>query len=146
MQRLIGNTVDVHLKFDDVVSGILFDVDEDNVYIQNDVNIFVAIPKENIKYYVSGATKAQTQVTTNPSPTMQQDINVIKVFVDNAEITTISIPPDLDISTCSEKILTMVWGDNNVKQALEGRVQKALEYDIGVVNILTTSSNISLSI
>lgn len=136
MERLMGNKVDIHLKFNDVVSGVLFDTDDENVYIQNDSNLIVGIPKDNIKYYVSGIAQptGQAQPVAVPS---SGSTNVLKVSIDGVLVVEIPVSSELNMASCSEQLLQLVWGNETVKAALEGKVQRSLEYDVGMVNIIT---------
>lgn len=138
MEKLIGNKVEVHLKCDETVSGIMFDTDERHVYIQNNVNTFVAIPRENVKYYVGSSLQSTGNLVKTldtikpPEPT-----TTITVCVNGVEIVRLSVPPDVDISSCNERVLKLIWSSPEVHDAIRGKVQKSLEYDIGYVNITT---------
>jgi hypothetical protein len=141
MERLIGTRVDVHLKCDEMISGVMFDADDKHVYVQSDVKVFVAIPRENIKYYIGtsmnsmmGSLVKSVQPAKQPEPS-QQDF--ITVGVDGTEVAHIEVPQDLDITTCNEQVLKLIWGNPRVHDALRGKIQKSLEYDVGYANIST---------
>lgn len=129
MQKLFGNNVEAVLKFGESITGVLFDDDADCVYIQSNSSV-IAIPKYNVKYYISDGV--HNHVIGSNEPSVKLDVHV-----DDILCTQISVPKDLDISTCNDKVLETIWGDSNVQQALKGKVQKRLEYEVGSANIIT---------
>ena len=85
MKRLLGNNVDVFLKLDnDIVSGVLFDIEDECVYVQTDVDVFIAIPKENIKYYVGSSSSPELKVLNNTTEreVNKPVVNALDVYVD----------------------------------------------------------------
>lgn len=153
MERLMGNKVDVHLKFDETFSGILFDADENHIYLQNTVDTLITIPRENIKYYMSSAqvhqtsaivqppTPATTSTPTHEEPAPQQEAAGLNVYVDDEHIYVAAVPSRIDLSTCSEELLQYVWSIPTVQYAIEGKIQKTLTYDVGEVRIYTVQPN-----
>jgi len=141
MERMIGSGVDIHLKFNEVLSGVLFDSDEQHVYLQSGLGNVVCVPRENIKYYVSGGNgKAQKDVTHPTSPPANP--SSIGVYVDDVKITDIMVAPDVDITTCNEAVLKAIWGNEEVQNATRGAVQRSLEYDVGEARIVTSQAQI----
>ena len=158
MRKLLGTELNVHLKCDEgVVTGLLFDMDEERVYIQRDINTFITIPTCNIKFYVSDTFKnmIETDQDTLPEkqpaqqPTQQStfnansNTNLLVVSVDGIIAADIPVPPTMNLANCTNEILEMIWANKQVQEALIGRTQVSLEYDIGHANILTKPSNMT---
>lgn len=151
MKRLLGNNVNVILKSnDDVVSGILFDTEEEYIYIQSDVNLLITIPKENVKYYVSssfqntGVIKQDTSSQAAAQPQQQpihQEHSSIEVYVNQTFIIDIPVPPTFDISTYHDGIMKVVLSNPDVQAVLTGRKQQSLEYIPGKVYISVDDSS-----
>lgn len=133
MDSIIKKNVVVYLKNesdDSAITGILMGLENKHVYIQVENNMFI-IPQENIKYY-------QTLVEEKQS--VQQEVQApkdtaIKVFINGEFFTVIPVPPTTDLSTANERVLKIIWGNPDVQSILRGRIQKALEYVPGEVNI-----------
>ena len=140
MERLIGTKVDVHLKCDESISGIIFDADDGHVYIQNDVKIFIAIPKENIKYYVGTTMNGIGNLVKSVEsikPEVAAPQITMTVSVNGVGVAQIPVPDDMDIASCNERVLKLIWSSPDVHNAIRGKVQKSLEYDMGYANITT---------
>ena len=134
MERLTGKEIDVHLTCDEVVSGILFDMDDDHIYIQNDVDVFTTIPRNNIKYYVSRVTKVLRE---QPTSAVIEAAQEIIVCVDGERVGAVTVPSHISMATCNENILELIYANEGVKAAVDNRIQMSIEYDIGYANINT---------
>lgn len=146
MQKLMGKEVEVYLlKCDDIVNGILFDVDDENIYIQNDLNTVVAIPKQNVKYYISAI---KMDATTRQQPVQQAKASqyTVDAYIDEKYITTVSIPESIGINVCSDALLLEVWKDKKISAMLSNKVQRSVQYDIGRVDIYTTEYNNNVNV
>ncbi len=143
MKKLLGNKIEAHLKNDQgIVVGILFDIEDEYVYIQaqDGVNTLITVPKNNIKFYVSDSFQNTVEpelIQPNIQPEKPNN-NVLIVAINGVTVTQILVPPGMNLATCSEEVLKLIWGDLSVQNALKGRVQTSLEYHIGYANIITT--------
>ena len=45
MNKLVGKKVSVHIKQDEVIRGMVFDIDDEHVYIQQDISVVITIFK-----------------------------------------------------------------------------------------------------
>lgn len=128
MEHLINKSVLVHLKNEspeNAVPGLFVGVEQKHVYLQAEYGMLV-IPQENIKYY-----------QLFPEEEQQKDVDsLIKVFIDGSFLTNIPVPPTMNLSSATEEVLKTVWANPDVQSALRGKVQKALEYAPGEVNII----------
>lgn len=149
MERLIGSDVEVHLKSNDVISGKLFDVEDSYVYVQRNIERFITIPKENIKYYVSRSFQNATSVSNVESyqqPRMQHEepmqktgqITELEVFVDDEFVTAIPVPPTFNLLKFNDSIMKVALGNPDVQAILSNRVQKAVEYSPGKIMFFTS--------
>ena len=137
MKKLLGKEIDAFLKFDnDIISGILFDYEDDCVYIQNSIDGLVAIPKENIKYYATNSGTTNHSIENVERHTQSS----IEVLVDSVLVANIPIPPTFDLSSFNNNIMRTTLGNPDVQAALTGKVQKSIEYFPGTVNIMTNSA------
>jgi hypothetical protein len=153
MKRLLGNKVHVFLKSDDeIVSGILFDVDDGCVYIQSSVETFVVIPKENVKYYTSSSPSELKVRESSDSGyaeeslksvegIKQPEINALDVYVDQIFIVKIPVPPTFDLSAFNDNIMRVTLGNPDVQVALSDKIQKSVEYFPGQIHIITDGGN-----
>jgi len=149
----MGSKVNVVLKQeDDTITGVLFDIEDDCIYLQIDVNTTITVPKENIKYYVSVSLTEKQSYNGNLMVTPQNDqlsqsqqttnikeskpvLTSIKVLVNQAFITEIPVPPTFDLSVFHDDIMKVVLGNGDVQAVISGRVQESLEYLPGEVRI-----------
>lgn len=150
MKKILGSNVDIHLKGEEeIVSGVIFDIDDEFVYVQSGLDIVVTIPKSNIKYYISNALgqrqpdEPQGQIVVTERPSMQNKIqqNTINVCVDDIHVADVAVAQHVNLAICGEEVLKAIWGDPSVQEALRGKVQRALDYDIGQANIYTVQNN-----
>jgi hypothetical protein len=135
--RLIGKEVEVFLKIgQEVIYGILFDIEEEYVYIQSSTGPLITIPKENIKYYTSKSNQepAQGDIRLYESEPIDSDLSV---YIDRELITRIPVPPTFDLSSYNDNIMKVILGNPDVAVALVGRVQRSMEYFPGKVYITT---------
>jgi len=138
MERLIGSQVVAHLKFDEIINGVLLDTDERHVYLQGDVGSLIAIPRENVKYYIVNSTGLPEKKIRQPNPDSPKDTeNTLLVYVDDDAVACIEIPEGLDITNCNEHVLKLIWADEDVQNSVRGKIQRSLEYDVGVAHITT---------
>ena len=145
MKKIYGTNVDVHLKGEEeVVSGVIFDTDDEFVYVQSGPNMLVTIPKSNIKYYISNtlgqskpAEKVPVVATEHQVVQSNAQQNFIKVYVDDQLVADVPVAGHVNLAICSEEVLKTIWGDPRVQDVLRGKVQRTLEYDIGQANIYT---------
>jgi len=152
MNKLLGSKLEVHLKDDEgTVSGVLFDIEDEFVYIQSDVNTFVIIPTNNVKFYISNSFQNASVLQNATAPqdiplnkTLQSptDNNFLTVCVNNKMVSEIAVSSEMNLGTCSEEVLQLIWNDQAVQEELAGRVQLSLEYDIGYANITTSDGEV----
>jgi hypothetical protein len=151
MKKILGSNVDIHLKGDEeIIAGVIFDIDDEFVYVQSGMDVVVTIPKANIKYYVSNALgqsqldepQGQIVVAERPCVQIRPPHNTIKVCVDDQWVADIGVAQHVNLAICGEEVLKAIWGDPVVQDALRGKVQRALDYDIGQANIYTVQNNI----
>jgi len=157
MNRLLGTKVEVNLRNNEgTVSGVLFDMDNEYVYLQNDVSTFITVPKSNVSFYVSSSSQSTALVEApsapppaplpppsqvwQPEPIEPLDANCISVKINDVVVATVDIPSDMNIGTCSAALLDLVYENQEVKAALMGRTQVSMEYDIGEVDITTADA------
>jgi hypothetical protein len=146
MKRLLGNKVHAFLKADDeIVSGILFDSDDECVYIQSSVETFVVIPKENIKYYTSSSSQDSEVIERSETPELIEDkqpvIDALDVYIDQIFIVKIPVPPTFDLSAFNDNIMRVTLGNPDVQVALVDKIQKSVEYFPGRIHIITDGGN-----
>jgi hypothetical protein len=151
MKKLIGKSTDVFLKIDDeVVSGVLFDIDDDCVYLQRAAGVVITVPKSNIKYVASKnfeKNAASEGIMPKEEGLFGPDndtFGLLEVFVDSMSVVKLIAPPSLDLSTYSDDIMRLVLSSSEVASSLSGKVQKSLEYAPGQV-FITTSENSSVA-
>jgi len=159
MNKLLGSKLEVHLKDNEgTVSGMLFDLEDKFVYIQSDVNTFITIPTNNVKFYVSSSFQNASVLQNAPvlqNASVPQDIpsdkilqspadnNFLTVCINNEIVSEITVSPEMNLGTCNEEVLQLIWSDPAVQEELAGRVQLSLEYDIGYANITTSDGVVS---
>jgi hypothetical protein len=154
MKRLLGNEVDVFLKTDEIISGILFDIEDEYIYVQSDdAGVFVVVPKENIKYYTSGGSHKSNIIMSSqqesynklPDPPTSYDKlpgpNVLSVYVDQELIVKIPVPPTFDLNSFNDNIMKITLGNPDVQAVLVDRNQKSVEYFPGQIHIITDGGN-----
>lgn len=143
MKRLLGNKVEVFLKLcNDTMSGILFDDDDECIYIQSEVDTLITIPKENIKYYISSSyldsnVIEKTDRIQEPRQTQQSIIDALSVYIDQVFVVKIPVPPTFNLSTFNDDIMKVTLGNPDVQVALANRTQKSVEYFPGTIHIIT---------
>jgi hypothetical protein len=139
VKKLLGKRVCVFLKGDnDIVSGILFDIDDECVYVQTDVDVFAVIPKENVKYYTSSQSDVEVEVSREPEQEAEQHIpSSLSVFIDQVFIVDIPVPPTFDLSSFNDSIMKITLGNPDVQVVLSNRTQKSVEYFPGQIHIIT---------
>lgn len=141
MKKMLGNKVDIFLKFGDEISGILFDIEIDCIYVQADAGVLIAIPKENIKYYVCGLL-SNSELIGKPTKELQQTIlDALEVTVDQVFIIKIPVPPSFDLSIYNDDIMRVVLGNPDVQVALSDKIQKSVEYFPGRIHIITNGED-----
>jgi len=133
--KLIGKTVNVFLKSGEVKSGILFDMEEGYVYLQSDPALSIIIPQNNVSYYTSAIAVIKQE--TNLAEEQIIGTNTLHVYVDEVRVASITLPDNIDLSSYSDKIMYFSAQDQNVKEALRGKVQMAAEYYPGQLFIST---------
>jgi len=134
----------VYLKSnEDCLSGIFFDSDEESIYLQDDDYLVIAVMKENISF----CTSEGFTTSNNPTPkknvgleVVKQQSSVLVVKIDGELVSKISVGADMNLATCSSEIVDLVYTDKKVQEALTGLVQKTIEYDVGELNIITSSN------
>lgn len=143
MSKILGSKVEVHLKYDEeIVSGIVFDIDDEFVYIQQDVSVVITVPRENVKYYSSAKTNpvisVSPQVTHTPIPKIKlQKDQSLKVFIDKELIADIPVSDALDLSQYNGDIMNTAMSHPEVQEYLAGRTQTCGEYFPGALYIET---------
>lgn len=147
MNKLLGSKLEVCLKGNEgTVSGVLFDIDTEFVCVQSDVNTFITIPTNNVKFYICRSFQNASVLQDIPSDKISQspadnnNNNFLTVCVNNEIVSEIAVSPEMNLGTCSEEVLQLIWNDPAVQEELAGRVQLSLEYDIGYANITTSDS------
>jgi hypothetical protein len=149
MKRLLGKEINVFLKFDDdIISGVLFDIDDECVYIQSSVEAFIAIPKENVKYYASSSPRHNDdgvryiEKAEEPRQEVKQPVlDALDVYVDQLFIVKIPVPPTFDLSAFNDNIMKITLGNPDVQAILADRMQKSVEYFPGQIHIITDGGN-----
>jgi hypothetical protein len=134
VNKFLGSYVEVYLKEGDVINGVFYDSDDECVYIQREVDVAIAIPKANVKYYL----KPSMNEAEKNNPLYDgggQTTNEIKVFVDGCHVSSVMHPGPID--KFSDDIMITALNDQRVKDALSGLVQKSAHYDVGELNIFT---------
>jgi len=155
MHKIIGNNIAIFLKEAENgligdITGILVDVSEENIYIQDSMNgskVFI-VPRENILYCTTDKITSQKRIIDEQDniqqyqeksyPTQQQyqaPIDEINVYVNKQHIVSIPIPPTFRVDVWNDNILRVLMGNSEVQGALAGKVQKGLEYYPGEVYI-----------
>lgn len=141
MNKLLGSNVDVHLKSGtDIISGIMFEAEEDHIYIRNDSNVFIIVPKDNIKYYTSESLHNISQ----EEHVVDAPTSSLTVYIDNALVSKIPVPPTFNLLEFNDNIMKVVLGDQDVKIALSGKIQKSIEYVPGEISIYTTANDTTI--
>lgn len=158
MRELIGNHIGVVLKrgkrnTDCDLYGILVDVAESNLYIQStdDYEQIFVVPRNNVEYCVTNKMPAKTRefieqsgaFTGQPDSYPDADekdeyIEAIRVFINKDLVAEIAIPPTFPVDKWNDHIYGIVMRNHDVKVALAGKVQKAIEYFPGKVYIETS--------
>jgi hypothetical protein len=142
MKKIIGNEICVFLKtaVDDVpdLSGLLVDVSEDELYIRDtdEVSRLYIVPRDNIKYCTTDVLPTTERAMMVERPTTDATKpNALEVFLDGNLIAQIPVHPTFKTEEFHDGIMQVVYGNPDVKCALNQRVQKSLEYFPGKVYI-----------
>ncbi|MFA5023375.1 MAG: hypothetical protein WC523_00260 [Patescibacteria group bacterium] len=157
MKNLIGNMIEVHLKSSDKdessIYGILIEVTEGELYVQNSETTYIwVIPRDNVKYCTISSLPLENKIiskhenrqekqplgpTPQPPKNQLSHDNILNIFVNNDKITSIFLPPSLDISVWNDTIANILASNIDVKNALTNRTQKSIDYYPGEVYINT---------
>lgn len=141
MNKFFGSFVEVYLKNSDVMMGMFYDSDDECVYLQQGDGASIAIPKDNVRYYLrppmsDKVDNGNTMCDIGKVPANNCESG-LEVYVDNKFIDFIHVPLDYDISSCNKKTIELLASSNKVKEVLRGRIQKTMHYDMGKVHIIT---------
>lgn len=137
MKRLIGYHMEIHLKErEDLPYGLLIDVDEGLIYLKEsaDNKKVCVVPRENINYVIVdnmsfGSDRHLGASPVEPTPPAPSpDKSGIRVTINEEIVAEIVTPPTFNLSEWHENIHKIVLGDHNVQVALQGMVQKSLDY------------------
>lgn len=154
MHKIIGNEVTIFLKGSENIlgdmSGVLLDVSEEGLYIQeaHGGKTFI-IPRDNISYVTTDKIFPQRQILGDDAQQQYQEvpqepqyqepvpssIDKLTVYVNKQHVATIPIPPTFRVDVWNENILRVLMGNPEVQNAIAGKVQKGLEYYPGEVYI-----------
>ena len=154
MKKIIGSSADVHLKDGEVISGLIFEMDEEYVYVQQDVGIMIAIPKQNIKYYVCKAVDVDGSAgviasargiksTTGSAVLSGGGANYLMVFVDGEAIADVPVLSSLD--QYSPALMEAALLNSEVQESLYGKRQTSAEYYPGKLYIETDHASSKFS-
>jgi len=144
MQRFAGENVYIYLKDDDkLLSGILLEIDNKFVFIQNSNNSVTIIPFSNIKYCTAPQFHSEaSKFLDNKShiSVASEASNLLNISIDNEPVVKIPVPPGMNLSVITKELQDMIWNNPSVQDALHGRVIKQMEYNTGHANIITDNT------
>lgn len=134
MIKLMGKIIELYLcnSKDEYISGIMFDHDDDSIYLRDNNYSIIAVFKSNVKFCIEKNT-----LPVGPGHEVEKISNILSVNMDGRKIADIKVNSDINLASCSSELIDIAYSDDRVKAALSGKIQKSIEYDVGEMNIIT---------